>query len=136
MENIDIKDFEPASGVSSSDSLLLVTPTGNGEKVLFSLLQKALKSGITPSVGDNGNWFIGAEDTGVVARQELEFRAGETGLEYRQSGTVEWKMAMGYADLAKGVMDTNTVILTEEEYQSLVDAGEVDDDLWYYTTGE
>ena len=29
------------------------------------------KDGITPTIGDNGNWYLGAEDTGKPSRGEM-----------------------------------------------------------------
>ena len=36
--------------------------------------------GITPHIGDNGNWFIGEVDTGVLAKIDLEQYYSEANL--------------------------------------------------------
>ena len=38
------------------------------------------KDGITPHIGDNGNWFLGTEDTGVVAKAQGNTKIAEVTL--------------------------------------------------------
>lgn len=47
--------------------------------------------GIAPEIGDNGNWFLGGEDTGVKARGEDGKSAYQTAVEHGFTGTeFEW----------------------------------------------
>lgn len=102
MENLDIKDFQSLSGISLTDYVLLAQSSGGNGKILVSLLKSALQQGIKPSIGENGNWHIGNEDTGVLAEvKQLEFRAGEIGIEYRYVGDDEWVIAITYESLSQ-----------------------------------
>ena len=38
------------------------------------------KDGITPHIGDNGNWFLGTEDTGVIAKAQGNTKIAEVTL--------------------------------------------------------
>ena len=44
------------------------------------------EDGLTPYIGENGNWWIGDEDTGVTVVQELEYQLSSNGRAYSVTG--------------------------------------------------
>lgn len=132
MENIDIKDFQTVTGVDPVDHVLLVLSDGSNGKVSLSMLKEALKMGISPSIGPNGNWYIGNVDTGFRAETGIEFRAGEIGMEYKYSGQEDWMLAIKYADMAPGVLNAGTLVISEDAYDNLVQSGSVDESMFYF----
>ena len=75
------------------------------------------EDGITPTIGDNGNWYLGEEDTGKPSRGEQGL-PGETGQPGRD-GAIQY-------DAGKNISIENNVIATnalnQTEVQQLIDA--------------
>lgn len=65
-----VKDgFSPIVNVETIENGYLITITDiNGEKSFTLLNGKDGENGLTPYIGNNGNWFIGDFDTGVSAK--------------------------------------------------------------------
>lgn len=137
MADLDIKDFQAVSGISLTDYVLLSQSGGGNGKMLISLLKSALQNGIMPSIGQNGNWYIGDSDTGVRAEvKQLEFRSGELGLEYRYTGDEDWEIAITYEDILPAMRGKLYTVLSQGDYEEMIESGSGDPDMLYLTTGE
>lgn len=68
---VGIKSIERTGGdgTPGTDDIYTITMT-DGKTSEFSVHNGA--DGVTPHVGDNGNWWIGETDTGIVADMEAE----------------------------------------------------------------
>ena len=70
-------------------------------------------AGITPHIGENGNWFIGAEDTGVNA-------GGGSGGASISSYKYEARIpAAGWTNAAPYMIDINVTGITEDDYPNI-----------------
>lgn len=58
------------NGLSAYEIAVLYGFDGTEEEWLLSLKGDNGKDGITPEIGENGNWFIGGDDTGIPSRGE------------------------------------------------------------------
>ena len=67
-----LQQQEKQNGVQSYNDLT-DKPTLNGVEIKGNITSEELgiENGITPHIGENGNWFIGEEDTGVQANIDL-----------------------------------------------------------------
>lgn len=117
MQNIDIRDFTTVSTVETYDHVVLSLFGGVSAKMKVSLLRDVLVRGITPSIREDGTWYIGEEATGITAEGKTpEFRKGTAGIEYKYSieGDSAWRTLVSYSDLRMRYED-----LTEEQVKSL-----------------
>ena len=58
------------NGLSAYEIAVLYGFLGTEEEWILSLKGDNGKDGITPEIGENGNWFIGGDDTGIPSRGE------------------------------------------------------------------
>ena len=58
------------NGLSAYEIAVIYGFSGTEEEWLASLDGKDGEDGITPAIGENGNWFIGETDTGISSRGE------------------------------------------------------------------
>lgn len=117
IKNIEIRDFTTVSSVDKFDHVIVSLFSGMPAKITVELLRKILSDGIMPSVGENGNWFVGETDTEVVAEGKTpEFRKTSSGIEYKYTTDDElaWKPLISYYDLRMRYED-----LTAEQRDSL-----------------
>lgn len=117
MINRDIKDFTTVSSVESSDYIVLSLFKGTSGKIAVSLFRSVVTRGITPSIGEDGCWLVGEENTGVQAKgMTPEFRKGAVAIEWKYTTEDEsaWKPLLSISDLRMRYED-----LTEEQFQSL-----------------
>lgn len=68
----EIKSIEPAEGGNNVVFEWQYADGSKGEKTLFVRNGTNGQDGNTPTIGENGHWFIGGVDTGVLAEPELE----------------------------------------------------------------
>lgn len=117
MQDIDIRDFTSVGSVEDYDHVVLSLFGGASAKMRISLLRDVLVRGITPSIGEDGTWYVGEEATGVTAGGKTpEFRKGAAGIEYKytsEDGNA-WRTLVGYSDIRMRYED-----LTEEQILSL-----------------
>ena len=58
------------------------------------------KDGVTPRIGENGNWFIGDTDTGARAiAREVELTADSANIKWRYAGQTEWQNIVALSTL-------------------------------------
>lgn len=117
MKDIDIRDFETVSSVDDFDHVVLSLFGGRAGKMTVALLRTILTKGITPSIGEDGNWYVGESDTGVVAEGKTpEFRNGENSIEFKYTTEDDsmWRLFVSYTDLRLRYED-----LSEEQLDSL-----------------
>lgn len=117
MQNIDIKNFTTVSSVENYDHVVLSLFGGSSAKMTVSLLRDILVRGISPSIGEDGTWYVGESATGVTAEGKTpEFRKGLVGIEYKYTSESEtmWRLLVSYADLRLRYED-----LTAEQVASL-----------------
>lgn len=76
-----VNEFKGESGLDGKDGVgiksakivsgsLVITYTDNSQENLGPIMSDADYEKITPTIGENGNWFVGGEDTGVDASPE------------------------------------------------------------------
>lgn len=117
MQNIDIRDFTTVSTVETYDHVVISLFGGAAAKMKVSLLRDVLVRGITPSIGEDGTWYVGESATGVTAEGKTpEFRKGVAGIEYKYTFEEEgtWRTLVSYSELRMRYED-----LTEEQAKSL-----------------
>lgn len=117
MQNIDIRDFTTVSTVETYDHVVISLFGGTSAKMKVSLLRDVLVRGITPSIGEDGTWYVGEATTGVTAEGKIpEFRKGTAGIEYKYTFEEEgaWRTLVSYSELRMRYED-----LTEEQVKSL-----------------
>ena len=86
-----------------------------------------------PVARGGNNFRIDMDSLREWVASQLEFRTGKDGVEFRVSPTSEWALALSYGDLAAKIGDVTYRVMSEDDYQKLVDEGKVDPDLIYYT---
>ena len=102
MKNIDIRDFSTVSKVDRFDYVVLSLFAGKPAKITVEMLRKVIAEGIMPTVGENGNWFIGLTDTKVKARGDTpEFRKTTSGIEYKYTteDDASWRPLISFYDM-------------------------------------
>ena len=117
MNDIDIKDFTPVSGVGGNDNILLVLSSGVNGRISVALFKAAVSDSLKPSIRD-GVWWVGDIGTGVVAEGKTpEFRKTETGIEYKYipDPDTTWRLLVDIADIKLRFED-----LTEDEVRMLI----------------
>lgn len=67
-----IKDIVPAEGGNNIVFEWVYSDGSKGERTLFVRNGNDGISGQTPYIGENGHWFIGEVDTGVLAEPDLD----------------------------------------------------------------
>lgn len=67
-----IKSIEPVEGGNNIIFEWVYSDGSTGEKTLFVRDGEGGQNGQTPYIGDNGHWFIGDVDTGVLAEPDLD----------------------------------------------------------------
>lgn len=67
MQNIDIKNFPSVSSVETFDTVVLSLFSGAPARITVSLLTQIIEKGILPTIGKDGFWYIGGENTNVRA---------------------------------------------------------------------
>lgn len=75
---------------------------GNGQSVLIpaEFVRAYLTVGISPSVGDDGNWYINGKNLGVKAEGVTpQLRGGTLGIEVSYDKGATWKTAVLYSDM-------------------------------------
>lgn len=86
-----------------------------------------------PVARGGNNFRIDTEAFREWVASQLEFRTGKEGVEFRVSPSSEWALVLSYSDLAPKIGDETYRVMSENDYQKLVDEGKVDPDLIYYT---
>lgn len=102
MNDIDIKNFSTISSIENKDYIVVSLFNGRPGKMAVSLFRSVIEKYVTPSIGENGNWYVGEVDTGVSAAvKTVEFRRAETGIEYKYTteDASGWKVLVDYSDL-------------------------------------
>lgn len=75
---------------------------GNGQSVLIpaEFVKAYLTDAITPTVGDDGYWYVGGVSTGVKAEGVTpKLRGGTLGIEASYDGGETWQQAVAYSDI-------------------------------------
>lgn len=100
MSDIDIKDFQSITGLTSSDSILVVQSSGLNGKIAYQYFKTAIASAISPTIKD-GYWYIGDNNTNVNATAKIPIlRKGENGIEWAYQGESQYTLLVNYSDLA------------------------------------
>lgn len=103
---------------------------GNGQSVLIpaEFVRAYLTDKISPRVGDNGNWYVGNKDLGIKAYvNELQLRAGLTGIEVSYDKGKTWDVKVLWKDIPLKFTNLNS----QEDYDDLVNSGEINNDTYY-----
>ena len=91
---------------------------GNGQSVLIpaEFVRAYLTNGISPSIGEDGNWYINGKNLGVKAEGVTpQLRGGTLGIEVSYDKGQTWKTAVLYSD-----MDIDLDEL-EKQYKTAID---------------
>lgn len=91
---------------------------GNGQSVLIpaEFVRAYLTNGISPSIGEDGNWYINGKNLGVKAEGVTpQLRGGTLGIEVSYDKGQTWKTAVLYSD-----MDIDLDEL-EKQYKKIVE---------------
>lgn len=75
---------------------------GNGQSVLIpaEFVRAYLTNGISPSIGEDGNWYINGKNLGVKAEGVTpQLRGGTLGIEVSYDKGQTWKTAVLYSDM-------------------------------------
>ena len=91
---------------------------GNGQSVLIpaEFVRAYLTNGISPSIGEDGNWYINGKNLGVKAEGVTpQLRGGTLGIEVSYDKGQPWKTAVLYSD-----MDIDLDEL-EKQYKTAID---------------
>ena len=100
MSDIDIKDFQSITGLTSSDSILVVQSSGLNGKIAYQYFKTAIASAISPTIKD-GYWYIGDNNTNVNATAKIPIlRKGEKGIEWAYQGENQYTLLVNFTDLA------------------------------------
>lgn len=102
MQNLDIRDFPTVSSVDDRDHAVLSMFSGISAKMKFGMFRTLTAQGITPSIGEDGEWYIGENGTGVPAEGLTpEFRRGTTCIEfkYTREDDSAWRPLLNYSDV-------------------------------------
>lgn len=117
MQNLDIRDFPTVSSVDDQDHAVLSMFSGISAKMKLGMFRRLVAEGITPVIGEDGQWYIGTDATGVDAEGLTpEFRRGASGIEfkYTKEGDSTWRTLLVYSDVKMKWED-----FTEEQIDSL-----------------
>lgn len=119
----------------STDSFWVQTggdSAGNGQSVLIpaELIRAYLVENVSPTVGDNGDWYVNGKDLGIKAEGATpKLRGGTYGIEVSTDGGTTWTEVVPYTSIApQGV---KMVALSQDDYDALVAAGTIDADTYY-----
>lgn len=99
MQNIDIKDFELATGLNDDDYVVLSLGNGTSARASVALLKMVFTAVISPNVKE-GVWFVGDKSLEVNAEGKTpELRRGSMGIEWKYTTEDSWKMLVSYTDI-------------------------------------
>ena len=98
---MEITDFNPGSSISNADNFLIYSESLLPLKMPAVLVKAYLITGISPSIGDDGYWYIGKTKTEIKAEGKTPiFRRGDTGIEVSTDSGVTWTIVAFYTDLS------------------------------------
>lgn len=103
----DVKINDIASQLNTASRLVVDTDffwiymaNGSQVKIPAEFVRAYLSEGIKPTVGENGNWYVGGVDTSVKAEAVAPlFRGGAVGIEVSYDKGQTWETAVEYADM-------------------------------------
>lgn len=105
--NVDLTGYvKSVNGIAPDENGNVVLPGGSGE------------SGITPHIGDNGNWFIGETDTGKPSRGQ-DGKTPAKGVDYFTPEEIQEiaEQAAGMVDIPEGGGGG----ISRDEVQTMID---------------
>ena len=103
----DVKINDIASQLNTASRLVVDTDffwiymaNGSQVKIPAEFVRAYLSEGLKPTVGENGNWYVGGVDTSVKAEAVAPlFRGGAVGIEVSYDKGQTWETAVEYADM-------------------------------------
>lgn len=103
----DVKINDIASQLNTASRLVVTTDffwiymaNGSQVKIPAEFVRAYLSDGLKPTVGENGNWYVGGVDTSVKAEAVAPlFRGGAVGIEVSYDKGQTWETAVEYSDM-------------------------------------
>ena len=98
---MEITDFNPISAIYNADSFLVYTEGLVKAKIPAVIVRAYLTTGLEPSIGKDGYWYVGETNTNVKAEGSTpELRRGEQGIEASTDDSKTWTVVALYSDLS------------------------------------
>jgi len=98
---MEITDFNPISAIYNADSFLVYTEGLVKAKIPAVIVRAYLTTGLEPSIGKDGYWYVGETNTNVKAEGSTpELRRGEQGIEASTDDGKTWTVVALYSDLS------------------------------------
>lgn len=103
----DVKINDIASQLSTASRLVVNTDffwvymaNGSCVKIPAEFVRAYLSEGVTPTIGEDGHWYVGGVDTNVMAEAVAPlFRGGAIGIEVSYDKGQTWETSVEYADM-------------------------------------
>lgn len=126
MQNIDIKDFGIVGAVDGSDYIVVSLISGTSGKVQVKTFSQIITKDISPSVGEDGYWYVGDKPMNVKAAAETpQFRRGNGCIEYKypSEDQLSWRPLVLYDELRLkySELTENEIVSFRMQYSDLKD---------------